>query len=308
MSEKKYEVRKPVNIKAETKGLVKDWLLFFGEIIKASVEGVVEFWGKKEEPAEPVVEALPVVDTEELSEEDEEILAVVEEAEEAEAAEEPAEEVVLSRRERRRAKKLAKREARRAAKLARKEEKKAKKEAKKAAKAAKKAAKAGVAVEEKADEQKAADQKKLPKGKKADQKADKPVKKSKRHRYVTKDLVMMKKERAFYDGIKSAVGLRYVVKARVPLNTLVKKSDGKRCKKNEDLGQMDFGVFDLKNRLRVLVEVRGMRRKGRQSKKMYRRARRICRRAGIPVITFWAKYGVIPSYIKTRMKDYMKLL
>ena len=103
MSEKKYEVRKPVNIKAETKGLVKDWLLFLGEIIKASVEGVVEFWGKKEEPAEPVVEALPVVDTEELSEEDEEILAVVEEAEETEEAEEPAEEVVLSRRERRRA-------------------------------------------------------------------------------------------------------------------------------------------------------------------------------------------------------------
>jgi hypothetical protein len=70
---------------------------------------------------------------------------------------------------------------------------------------------------------------------------------------------------------------------------------------------MDFGVFDLQNRLKVFVEVRGMRRRGKQRRRVYKKVRKICKKTGIPVVTFWAKYGVLNDYIKERMQDYLSL-
>ena len=39
---KKSENKKHKRISAETTAAVKDWILFFGDLVKASVEGVVE--------------------------------------------------------------------------------------------------------------------------------------------------------------------------------------------------------------------------------------------------------------------------
>ncbi|MBR7098861.1 MAG: DUF2726 domain-containing protein [Clostridia bacterium] len=114
-------------------------------------------------------------------------------------------------------------------------------------------------------------------------------------------------EKQFIDGIKSAVGLRYIVKPRVALSSVLKKENGEQCK-DEALGEMDFGVFDLQNRLKVLIEIRGMKRRGKQNRKAYKRARKLCKKADIPVVTFWAKYGVLNDYIKERMQEYLTIL
>ena len=52
--------------------LVKEWVLFLGELVKASVEGVAEFWGKSEETKTVVVVQAPVVEEviEEVAEEE----------------------------------------------------------------------------------------------------------------------------------------------------------------------------------------------------------------------------------------------
>ena len=124
--------------------------------------------------------------------------------------------------------------------------------------------------------------------------------------YVSKSVILSETEKRFYDGIKTAVGLRYVVKPRVEMADVLKRGDGAKCK-DEQLGEMDFGVFDLQLRLKVLVEIRGLKRRGKQSQKMYKKVRKLCKKAGIPVITFWAKYGVLTDYIRERMQDYLNV-
>ena len=261
--------------------LVKDWVLFLGELVKASVEGVVEFWGKADE-SETVVQLPEEAQTDEVEEicdgEVEEVGETVEPVEAPKA--DTAQERACAKELRLQAKKIKK-----MAKRAKREEKRVKKSEKKLAKQEKKAIKAE---------------------KKQEKKLRKQEKSSKQSSYVSKSVILSETEKHFSDGIKSAIGLRYIVKPRVALAGVLKRGDGTKCK-DEQLGEMDFGIFDLQHRLKVFVEIKGLKRRGKQSQKMYKKVRKLCKKAGIPVVTFWAKYGVLPEYIKERMRDYLNL-
>ncbi len=272
---------------AKRVGLAKDWLLFVGELVKASVDGVVEFWRadeelKADETASAVFECADVVSDGGACEE--------ELGGEACAEDDGAETVVgPNAKELKRQAKLMKQ----AAKQAKKEEQTAKRAEKKAAKQEKKQAK-----------QEISDAKKLEKDEKRE--AEKQEKAQKKMGYVPKNVILSETEKKFFDGIKSAVGLRYVVKPRVEMADVLKRGDGTKCQE-EQLGVMDFGVFDLQYRLKVLIEVKGMKRRGKQGRKAYKKTRKLCKKAGIPVVTFWAKYGVLTDYIKERMQDYLNI-
>lgn len=268
-------------------GTVKEWVLFFGELVKASVDGVVEFWGKTDdagvvvEPVEAEYGEIPVeLDYEECSDEED---CDVEDCEEED------EETAPSARELKQQARLMKQ----IAKQAKKEEDRARKAEKQLEKAEKKERKQAADAEKKREK----DEKKT---------AEKQEKARKKEGYVSKNVILSETEKHFLDGIKSAVGLRYIVKPRVALADVLKRGDGTKCR-DEQLGEMDFGVFDLQLRLKVLVEVRGMKRRGKPSQKAYKKVRKLCKKAGIPIVTFWAKYGVLPDYIKERMQDYLNV-
>lgn len=281
MCKKSNDIRQEQNGASQKTGVVKDWVLFFGELVKASVDGVVEFWSKEEEIGTPVEEPI-TAEFEEICEE-EVCEDACEEPDEAVPAGPTAKELKQEMKRVRRKEKQAKKEQKQANKAEKKEEKKLKKEEDRV----------------KSDEKKQA---------KAEKKAEKKlVKEEKKAGYVSKNVVLTGTEKQFLDGIKSAVGLLYIVKPRVALSSVLKKGTGGKCK-DEPLGEMDFGVFDLQNRLKVLIEIRGMKRRGKQSKKAYKLARKLCKKADIPVVTFWAKYGVLNDYIKERMQDYLNIL
>ena len=272
---------------AKYAGPVKDWVLFFGELVKASVDGVVEFWRPDEKTA-PESDAPIAADFEEILEgsdgaDEADLCDECCEEDEAEAVAEP------DSKELKRQAKLMKQ----AAKQAKKQERAADKAEKKAAKLVKKQAK-----------QEISDAKKLEKDEKRE--TEKQEKAQKKMGYVPKNVILSETEKKFFDGIRSAVGLRYVVKPRVELADVLKRGDGTKCE-DEQLGVMDFGVFDLQQRLKVLIEVKGMKRRGKQNKKAYKKTRKLCKKAGIPVVTFWAKYGVLTDYIRERMQDYLNL-
>ena len=281
MCKKSNDIRQEQNGASQTSCAIKDWVLFFGELVKASVDGVVEFWSKEEEPSVPTEEPI-VAEFEEICEE-ELCEDVCEEIEEIVPTGPTAKELKQEMKRVRREEKQAKKEQKRAEKAEKKEAKNLKKEEDRINSAEKKLAK-------------------------AEKKAEKKLaKKEKKAGYVSKDVVLTSTEKQFFDGIKFAVGLRYIVKPRVALSSVLKKENGETCK-DEQLGEMDFGVFDLQNRLKVLIEVKGIKRRGKQSKKVYKRARKLCKKADIPVVTFWAKYGVLNDYIKERMQDYLSIL
>ncbi len=269
---------------AKQAGLVKEWFLFFGELVKASVDGVVAFW-RADGTSAVDAEAPIAVDYEEITD-------VCDVADGEESCDESCEEEDVAGPDAKELKRQAKL-MKKAAKQAGKQEKKAKKAEKKAAKQVKKQAK-----------QENSDARKLEKTEKRE--TEKLEKARKKMGYVPKNVILSETEKKFFDGIKSAVGLRYVVKPRVEMADVLKRGDGTKCQ-DEQLGVMDFGVFDLQYRLKVLIEVNGMKRRGKQSKKVYKKTRKLCKKAGIPVVTFWAKYGVLTDYIKERMQDYLNL-
>lgn len=281
MCKKNNDIRDEQNNASPKMDVVKDWVLFFGELVKASVDGVVEFWGKEDEPQEPAEQPIEA-EFEEICEE--ELCEDVCETPEEVAPVGP-----------------TAKELKQEMKRVRREEKQAKKEQKRAQKAEKKEAKA---LKKEEDRINSAERK----IEKAAEKAEKKLaKKEKKAGYVSKDVVLTSTEKQFMDGIKFAVGLRYIVKPRVALSSVLKRENGEKCE-DEQLGEMDFGVFDLQNRLKVLIEIRGMKRRGKQSTKAYKRARKLCKKADIPVVTFWVKYGVLNDYIKERMQDYLTIL
>ena len=129
---KKSENKKHKRISAETTAAVKDWILFFGDLVKASVEGVVEFWGPEKEET-IVAESVILPETEET----EPVEEMLDEAE-PEVVEGVAEEVVETPEEisgptakelkqqvkaLKRAQKLARKEEKRALKAEKKEQK-----------------------------------------------------------------------------------------------------------------------------------------------------------------------------------------
>ena len=108
-------------------------------------------------------------------------------------------------------------------------------------------------------------------------------------------------------SLRRAVGPFHVVKVRVPMNRVLKHRDGSKCNR-EKLGDMDFGVFDLANRLRVLIEVKGLKRQNKQSPAKYCKVRRLCRKVGIPVVTFRIRGDISADNIRERIREYLRIL
>ena len=106
---------------------VKDWILFFGELVKASVDGVVEFWGEDKKEAETVVQPVvtPEADVIDLCEELNEEVELEETAEKVEEAVSgpTAKELKQQVKALRRAQKLARKEEKKALKVEKRGEK-----------------------------------------------------------------------------------------------------------------------------------------------------------------------------------------
>ncbi len=263
---------------------VKDLILFFGTLVKASVEGVIEFWGKEKTEVQTSVAPACAPETN-----DADLYIEVEEAPVYEELIE-ADERDLSVEELKLQMKMLKREQ----KLARKEEKRALKAEKRAARILRNQENQLIKEEKKQRNS----EKKLANKEKKTQKGVRRV------QYISKDRVLSRTEKKFYDALRAAVGLGYIVKPRVDLSDVLVHEDGSSCE-DDDLGEMDFAVFDLLYRLRFFVEVKGMRRQEQQSPKTYREVERICRETSIPIVYFKIKHCNRPEYIKKRVQDFL---
>lgn len=280
--------------------VVKDMILFFGELVRASVEGVVEFWGNGKTETESSVQVVnvPEAGAADLFEAVEEVpvyevLPVYEEFVEADVDSPSVEELKAQVKELKREEKLARKEEKREQKLIRKAEKCEQKTEKKAERYFRKQED----QLKKQARQQEKDEKKL---------VRKDQKKVRKVKYISKDMILSKTEKKFYDEMRSAIGLRYIIRTRVDMADVLMHVDGTMCD-DEELGEMDFGVYDLWSRLKVLVEVKGMRRQDQQSQKEYREVERLCREASIPVIIFKAKHINRRNYVKKRMKDFLNI-
>ena len=71
---------------------------------------------------------------------------------------------------------------------------------------------------------------------------------------------------------------------------------------------IDFGIFNKSYELLLLIEINDFTHKDPERQIRDKNVKEICQDAGIPLITFWANYGVNQSYIQKRISEHIPLV
>ena len=124
--------------------------------------------------------------------------------------------------------------------------------------------------------------------------------------YTKKSSLMTDCEKEYYIAIKKALNYNYIVQPQVNLASIINKN-GQNKFANELFRNIDFGIFNLNYKIILLIEINDKtheENKNRQARDY--KVKEICEKAGIPLITFWTKYGINEEYIKKRINEYLQ--
>lgn len=117
-------------------------------------------------------------------------------------------------------------------------------------------------------------------------------------------------EKKFYDAFKKVIPQNYILQPQINLASLIEKKNlgnYSRNYHNELFRNIDFGIFDENYTPRLLIEINDRTHYRTDRKERDNKVRAICAQAGIPLITFWAKDGINPDYIRRRIERELHL-
>ena len=124
---------------------------------------------------------------------------------------------------------------------------------------------------------------------------------SKSYTYAKKCL-MTEMEKKFFVAIKKSAGENYTVQPQVNLATIIEKQ-GDFKYQNELYRNIDFAIFDENYNVVLLIEINDETHNEPSRKKRDAKVRDISKIAGIPLITFYTKYGVNQKYIDEKIHE-----
>jgi hypothetical protein len=117
-----------------------------------------------------------------------------------------------------------------------------------------------------------------------------------------KKCLMTEMEKKFFAAIKKSAGENYTVQPQVKLATIIEKQ-GDFKYQNELYRNIDFGIFDENYNIVLLIEINDETHNEPNRKKRDAKVRDISKIAGIPLITFYTKYGVNQKYIDEKIHE-----
>ena len=121
--------------------------------------------------------------------------------------------------------------------------------------------------------------------------------------YFVKDRLMTNVELQYYRIISSYLGDRYLVLPQVNLASVIDKED--QGFRTELFRNVDFGVFDYNYRPLLLIEINDNTHFRRDRQERDKKVSAICRRAKMPLVTFWVKDGIDPERIVKTLNRYL---
>lgn len=124
--------------------------------------------------------------------------------------------------------------------------------------------------------------------------------------YSSKASLMTECEKRFFDAIKKLASPKYIVQPQINLASIINKESHTKYQ-NELFRNIDFGILDQNYKLLVLIEINDSTHTERNRRERDQKVQAICKEAGIPLVTFWTKYGVNESYIKEQLAKYLEL-
>ena len=127
-------------------------------------------------------------------------------------------------------------------------------------------------------------------------------KKSKEPDYFVKEQLLTKTELEYYDVIRSLISSQYVILPQVNLASVIDKEGGSNFR-NELFRNIDFGVFDGNLRPIFLIEINDNTHFRKDRKERDKKVLKICKKAGIPLVTFWVREGIDISDMTHQLKS-----
>lgn len=125
--------------------------------------------------------------------------------------------------------------------------------------------------------------------------------------YSAKKSLMTDCEKEFFRAFQEIVGLNYTVQPQINLASIIDKESQQRYR-NELFRNIDFGIFDANYSLKLLIEINDASHIQKERGARDSKVRAICEEAGIPLVTFWTKYGVNKPYIYNQLAKYLPLI
>ena len=124
--------------------------------------------------------------------------------------------------------------------------------------------------------------------------------------YKIKQKYLTSVEQEFYNAIKSIVSNNYILFPQVPLSQIIVKDSNSKYQ-NELYRVIDFCIFDNNYHPLLCIEINDKSHKQKNRYIRDKKVQNILTNAGLPLITLWTEYGVNIEYIKTRIKEHIKL-
>lgn len=124
--------------------------------------------------------------------------------------------------------------------------------------------------------------------------------------YLLKSSLITKNEKPYFQAIKKIIEPQYIVQPQINLASIINKNSQDRFR-NELFRNIDFGIFDQNYKPLVLIEINDESHMTPERKERDQKVKAICTNAGIPIITFWTKFGVNEDYIKNRLSEHIAL-
>ena len=127
--------------------------------------------------------------------------------------------------------------------------------------------------------------------------------KKKKPNYRLKDSLLTRTEINYYNVINSYFGRDYLVLPQINLASVIdKEGAGYR---SELFRNVDFGIFDYNFRPILLIEINDGTHLKKDRKERDVKVSTICKKAHIPLVTFWTKDGIDNEVIYRTIKRYL---
>ncbi len=121
--------------------------------------------------------------------------------------------------------------------------------------------------------------------------------------YVVKAPLMTKPEREYYNIFLSYFGQDYIILPQINLASVIDKV-GKGYR-SELFRNVDFGVFDYNYHPILLIEINDNTHFKKDRIERDKHVNEICKKAKLPLVTFWTKDGIDNKVIYRTLKKYL---
>lgn len=124
--------------------------------------------------------------------------------------------------------------------------------------------------------------------------------KKQKPQYFVKERLLTPTEVKYYNVIRYIIGENFLLLPQINLASVINKK-GQSNFRSELFRNIDFGIFDQNFRPLILIEINDNTHLRKDRVARDKKVADICKRAGIPLVTFWVKDGINEDYIAKQL-------